>query len=157
MVYFYYIGHRTGCVYYAPDRIKIKQQRPFTFSTLRWRIFIIAVDQSPENGNMQKKFELKHDADKDCEMLQLLFSCGQPQSSWEVLSRAQNRKSGITLVALKIAALFCQKCGFGQLHLAEFPSCPEGKCSPFKSQPVTQSILQALTDYAISPDRSQSF
>lgn len=45
---------------------------------------------------------------------------------------AYYRKLGLKLVFLKIAALFYQKCGFGQLHLADFPSClGVGKCSLF--------------------------
>lgn len=36
---------------------------------------------------------------------------------------AQFRKLGLILGFLKIAALFYQKCGAGQLHLAELPSC----------------------------------
>lgn len=70
-----------------------------------------------------------------------LVPVGRFHYSGEAFPRPAEGIGLFILVFLKIDALFDQKCGLGQLHLASFPSCPGGGgggVSLFKSQAVTQ-------------------
>lgn len=61
----------------------------------------------------------------------------------ETLFCAQRWEWGLVVMCLKIAALSDQKCGCGQLHLAEFPSGPERK-QLFQEKDCHPVMLEAV-------------